>query len=390
MANKMVQFVLLTKAQYDALTTKESRTLYFLSDTQELYRGEVSFSNAVIFYNSAAATPEKLPDVGALGKLYVDTATGKADSYDGTAWHNVVPVVSDVVGENQTTGEGADAVTTFVPTAQPVSGKAVKAYVDDIASNTLAAAVTDVSYDESTKSLNVTKNGTATPVQLTKIAASLSYDGSTGALSIVDAAGNTISTVNIPLDNFVKSGSYNATTQTLDIAMQNGTTVSIPAKDLVNLYNELDSSSVDITIGTDADGKNTIKADVKISAEAGNALEVKDDGLYVPPTTSKMNKVGTGHDDEVLIAGADGDAAASGYKVGGATLDADETKRTTLLATEAAVQAAKTDVETTAETTYVKVANVITSADDIDVENPSAEKVISEAALVEAMSWQEL
>jgi hypothetical protein len=192
------------------------------------------------------------------------------------------------------------------------------------------------------------------------------------------------------LDNFITGGAYNNTTKKLVLTMQNGNSVEIPAADLVQLYHDLDSNTVDITIATDAEGNNTIKADVKISADEGNILEAKSDGLYVPPTTGKMDKVGAGHTDEVIIADATGNAAASGYKVGGTTLNANAATQATLLATEAAVSAVKTSIETTAANTYVLLSNVITSADDIDVDNPDPEKVISEAALVEAMSWNEI
>ena len=376
MANPMIQFVSLTRAQYDALATKESRALYFISDTQELYRGAVSFSNAIVFHADGAR-----PTAGALGKLYINQTTKEGTTYNGTAWQVVIPAVSQAV----TTDTEKDGV------AAPVSGAAVKAYVDAQASTTLAACITDVKYDADKKAITVTKDGKATDLPLTKLGAQLAYDATTGIVSLKDKDGTELSSVNIPLDNFVTGGAYNDTDKALELTLKNGNVIKIPAGDLVKLYHDLDSNTVDVTIATDAtSGLNTIKADVKVSATAGNAIQIKDDGLYVPPSTTKMNKVGTGHDDEIITADATGDAKASGFKVGAATLNADATAQAKLVATEAAVAATKADIETAAGTTYVKLTDVITSAADINPDNPSTTKVISEKALVEAMSWQEL
>ena len=118
MSNRMVQFVLLTRADYDAITTKESRTLYFISDTQELYRGTVNFTNAVIFHGAAGSQTAR-PAQGAVGKLYINEVTGEGTVWNGSAWSTVIPVVS------QTVLDGNDQ-----PVTLPVSGAAVKASVD--------------------------------------------------------------------------------------------------------------------------------------------------------------------------------------------------------------------------------------------------------------------
>lgn len=372
--SKLVQFTLCTRAQYDAIVTKESRTLYFISDTKELYRGEANYSSAIVFHAAGAR-----PAIGAIGKLYLNSTNGEGTTWDGSEWKVVIPAISNAVLDSNNQ-----------PVSNPVSGVAVKAYVESVASNTLAQCVTAVTYDATAHAVKYTVNGVQTSVPLTALATSLAYDSTTGVVSLKDLNNTTISSVNIPLDNFITGGAYNNTTKKLVLTMQNGGTVEIPASDLVQLYHDLDSNTVDITIATDAQGNNTIKADVKISADSGNILEAKADGLYVPPTTGKMDKVGVGHTDEVIVADATGNAAASGYKVGSTTLNANAATQATLLATEAAVSAVKTSIEQTAANTYVLLSNVITSADDIDVDNPDPEKVISEAALVEAMSWNEI
>jgi len=372
--NNMISYVLCSRAQYDAMASHESRVLYFLADTKELYRGDSNYSAAVVTHNA-----DGRPAVGAIGKLYINSTNGEGTVYNGTTWSVVIPAVSSTVLNGD------------VGVTNPVSGAAVKSYVESVAASTLAQCVTAVGYDTANKAITYVVNGQTTSVPLTKLGVTLAYDGATGVIALKDLEGTTLSSANIPLDNFITGGSYNDTTKNLVLTMQNGTTVNIPAADLVQLYHDLDSTTVDITIATDeTTGQNTIKADVKISAQADNALEVKADGMYVPPSTTKMDKVGAGHTDEVVVADAQGNASASGYKAGGATIDATVANRATNLATEAAVMAVKSEIEQDAQSTYVPLANIITSASQIDVDDPDTTKVLSEAAVVEAMSWIEL
>lgn len=375
MATKLIQYVVLTRAQFDELATKDSTTLYFISDTCELYRGSVNYSSAITYY-----TTGNRPASGAIGKLYINSDTGEGSTWNGTAWSVVIPQIADNVIVS-----GGTAGTTL-----PVSGAAVKAYVESVAASTLAECVTSISWNGTTKSIEYVVNGNTITVPVSALATKIAYDGSTGKLSLKDRADTEISSVNIPLDNFITGGSYNAATHSLVLNMQNGTSVSIPAADLVQLYHDYDTNSVNVTITTDAQGNNVISADVKISNATDNAVEIKSDGLFVPSTATKMDKVGSGHTDEVITSDANGNARASGYKVGGSTLNATAATQQTLLATEAAVSAVKTDLENTAEATYVKLVNIITDVDDIDVDNPRADKVIAESAMVEALSWIEL
>ena len=374
MANKLIQYVVLTRAQFDELATKDSTTLYFVSDTGELYRGSANYSSAITYY-----TTGNRPASGAIGKLYINSTTGEGSTWNGSAWSVVIPEIATSVIASGTTA-----------TTLPVSGAAVKSYVESVAAETLAQCVTSISWNGTTKSIEYVVNGSTVTVPVSALATTLVYDGSTGKLSLKDRANTEISSVNIPLDNFITGGSYNSSTKSLVLNMQNGTSVSIPAADLVQLYQDYDTNSVNVTITTDAQGNNVISADVKISNQANNAVEVKSDGLFVPSTATKMDKVGSGHTDEVITSDANGNAQASGFKVGGSTINANATTQQTLLATEAAVSAVKTNLENTAEAIYVKLVDIITDVNDIDVDNPRANKVIAESAMVEALSWIEL
>ena len=121
---------------------------------------------------------------------------------------------------------------------------------------------------------------------------------------------------------------------------------------------------------------NEISVDVKISAEAGNSLSVKDDGLYVnvPSDTNKLDKVTTGHVDEIITANADGTIKTSGKSIGGNTPDANT------IATEAAVKSYADTVSATA------LSNAKTYADNGDTSTLDSAKEYADG-LITWVNW---
>lgn len=126
---------------------------------------------------------------------------------------------------------------------------------------------------------------------------------------IFSQCGNEIAHIDIPKDLVVESGTVEVyetagawgepgTYIVLAIANQTDP-IYVNAKDLVDIYTVVDTNTVDMTItGTE------IKADIKISAEEGNSLVTKGDGLYVGvPDSSNFGvlEVGTGSAGAIQI-----------------------------------------------------------------------------------------
>lgn len=106
----MLNWYFVTRSVFDAAVSAGKVTddmLVFISDTKEIYRGTVPFTEAVILVDS-------LPDTGAYGKLYVIKSTLAGHVYGTSGWTQVIRGVAATV-----TADGAD----------PVSGKAVADYV---------------------------------------------------------------------------------------------------------------------------------------------------------------------------------------------------------------------------------------------------------------------
>lgn len=332
----MLNWYYVTQAQYKAATTHSSDNLYFLSDTKEIYRGDDLFTQSVIMYTG------ELPTAPAVGQLYINETTLEGKTYTGTAWKTVIKAVADTV-----TADGTN----------PVSGKAVAAYVTDALKAAAAeaqAAFKEVAYSKTTNKLTFTSNdGKTHEVEIDNLPVDLAFDKSgtdgTGLLQLKDKAGNVIGTgVNLDLERFVKSGEYNADTKKITLYFDDKKTekVEIDATALVDIY----TGKATTTATTAVSAGNEISVDVKISDKTGNILKSDANGLYVDAVdqSAKMDKDTDAVAENLAKFDADGNAVDAGLKAGGAALA--ETTDATTLATEKAVEAA-VSAETTRATT---------------------------------------
>lgn len=400
MAINMIKWVVTTAAAYEKLGSKENNALYFLSDTGEIYKGSKSFTEAVVLVS-------EFPAKGALGKIYVHNTTLEGKIWAGSEWKTIIePVVKTLTDETTVNG--------------PVSGEAVKAYVTKkFTTEVQGQFVEGITYDKVKKQLKYTKNKQEQTVAIDGFVTGASYAGETGILTFTVQGGEAIS-INLPKEDFVSGGSYDNRTHEIVLTLTQGGEVRIPATDLVDVYTASSTETVEMTVHD-----NNITANVKVSSEGGNQIVKKSDGLYVavPNVDGKMNKVAGERADEILTATVDGQAQLSGLKAGGETLS--EAPNGTTLATEAAVSAIKTALENqlgnkfdkskvkTAPAASASVASdehvlsekaVLTKMEALDnkkidktniattinAEGASNEKVVSEAAIVAAMSWSVL
>lgn len=344
----MLNWYYVTKAQYKAAATHSADNLYFLSDTKEIYRGDDLFTQSVVMYTG------DLPTTPAVGQLYINETTLEGKTYTGTAWKTVIKAVSDTV-----TADGTN----------PVSGKAVAAYVTDALKTAAAeaqAAFKEVSYSKTTNKLTFTSNdGNTHEVEIDNLPVDLAFDKSgtegTGKLQLKDKAGNVIGTgVDLDLERFVKSGEYDADTKKITLYFDDKKTdkVEIDATALVDIY----TGKATTTSTTTVSAGNEISVDVKISDKTGNILKSDANGLYVDAVdqSAKMDKDADAVAGNLAKFDADGNAVDAGLKAGGAAL-ADTTDATTL-ATEKAVEAAVSAEETRATAAEGKLNTAVQTA----------------------------
>lgn len=110
-----VKFLVGTSEQYNGVASKDTNTLYFLTDTLKIMKGESDYTSSVLLVNS-------FPDSGQIqGKLYINITTGVGQIWTGAAWQTVLDKIGLV---NDLTTGGTDKALTAE------QGKTLKGLID--------------------------------------------------------------------------------------------------------------------------------------------------------------------------------------------------------------------------------------------------------------------
>ena len=290
----MMSWHIVTSAEY-ASGVKVDGDLYYLSDTHEIYRGTESYSQSITMYAD-------LPVSGALNRLYIDSTTLEGKVWNGSTWTTVLkPLASTVSSDGQ----------------NPVSGAAVTQYVAAQLAEALKveSVVKNVEYDSTEHLVTVTKGDeSASTFVLNGLGCNLTY--SDHKLQLTDASGTPVGDkITLDLERFVTGAEYDTESQSIILYFDNKTgeestdKITIPVGDLVDTYTVEDTSTVDLEMVS-----NKITAAVKISAEPGNAIQTKADGLFVPTvdTSSFMHKVSAAEEGNIPVLTSDGEIVDSG------------------------------------------------------------------------------
>lgn len=256
------------KEDYVALESYNESTLYFCEDSGEMFLGDEPYNKGFRTYT------DTLPAVPAEDTLYFNTTTGVGSYYNGSAWQVAIRAT--------VTSITSSADDNTVPTA-----KAVKDYVDaEIAGVTGGSAVVkDVSLSETdTGVLDVTYgDNTVENVELTGVAVNPTYNDSTLVLTIPVVGGNPL-VVNLPKDNFIHDGYYDAATEEIVLVLNDGdeeaeppvpaTEIRIPASAFIDIYTS--GSGVNDTVAISVTEDNKIAATFKV--DTTGALSIAADG----------------------------------------------------------------------------------------------------------------
>lgn len=290
----LMNWHIVTSAAYHAGTAIDSH-IYFLSDTHEIYRGSVPFTESVVLCTEFPTTSI------AINRLYVNSSTLEGKIYDGSTWTTVIKPVEDTV---------------VVDGGNPVSGKAVAAYVAAEMAKVSSSAdtVSSLSWDSAEHLLTVTKGDESTQnITFDGLGVDLQYTAADGNLQLVDAKGNPIGNpIKLDLERFVTSGEYVEADKAIVLYFDAEKTesVSIPVGDLVDTYTaEGDGKALSLTV----EG-SVVKGSIKISTADGNIITADENGLYVAATdiSGKMDKATGAVEGDIAVFDADGNAIDSG------------------------------------------------------------------------------
>lgn len=255
-----VKFLYGTKANYDTLTTKDTNTLYFLTDTLQIFKGSEE-------YTKSAKLVSALPTTGQIqGVVYINTTDFSAHIYNGAEFIQLNKTYATTIPDNPTDDT--------VPTTKAVATYVTNKIADVVGVGTF---VTDVTYTPASGKLSVAKGREPVDTVLTGVVNNPTYDSLTRTITLPVFGGDTL-TIALGKDAFVESGSYNATTKSIDLVLTSGDEVSIPVGSLIDIYTGLATPSATVTVSSD----NKISVNVKLSATANNQITIEEDGLYVP------------------------------------------------------------------------------------------------------------
>ena len=321
-----------TSANYEALETKVAGAIYFLTDTRQIARGNVKFSQE-------AQLVSALPGTGIRGYIYFNTTDGIAYIYTGSEFKAIgVVTISDITAAQDSDVPNVAAVKAYVG-AQVAAGVANK--VDKVEGKQLSTE--DYTTAEKTKLATYPENySTVTALIDSKVASVYKYKG-------------TVATeAELPSSDQVVGDVYHVTEKSKEFVWDGEKWEELGG--IVDLSGYYTKGETDNAI----DGKvNAAKTELQTNIDA------------------KAAKVADATAGNLAGLNASGDLTDSGLKAGGATLNA--SPNATTLATEAAVKAA---VDTTAGTKVDKVTGtanniVVFAADGAIADSTVAVSVIA-------------
>lgn len=263
MANTYAQILKAgTQSNYDALATKDNNVLYFCTDTSKIYKGSTDFTNNVIVAASKPAAP-------VAGKIYILSDTNTVEVYANGAWQVISYPLATELDVN------SDDV--HVVSAKAVYD-AIQEAVEGITGGT--SIVKDVAASATAGSISVTKgDGTATDIAISGVVVNPTWDNASRKLTLPVNGGDSV-VVEIGKDIFVDpeaDNKYNPETGNIELHLNDGTTIEVPASALVDVYEGVDSTSATTTISDD----NKVTVAIKLDPDTKNAIAVTENGLIV-------------------------------------------------------------------------------------------------------------
>ena len=253
-----VKFSYGTKARYDALT-KDSSTLYFTTDTLQLFKGDKEYTKSTKLVSA-------LPTSGQIqGVIYFRMTDYTMHVWNGTEFVQLnkttvtqIPASNATDNDVPTTKAVADYVNAKIEAVEGVKGK----------------FVTDVTYKDGV--ISVAKGDTPVSTTLTGVVHAPTYDAETRTIKMPVFGGDEL-TISLGKDLVVKSGVYNDKTHEIELTITTGEVIKIPVGSLIDIYVGVATATAEVTVSND----NKISVNVRVSAKANNSIVLEEDGLYV-------------------------------------------------------------------------------------------------------------
>ena len=129
--NGLSQYIILSKSAYENLEAYSDQAIYFIRDTQEIYRGTINYSKGFIICTA-------LPQNPLTSKAYINTTDGTLNVYTGSTWltfanisNNVSSVVLDTNGNPVVLSVNGSAIVEYIETVMGITN------LSDISNSTM-------------------------------------------------------------------------------------------------------------------------------------------------------------------------------------------------------------------------------------------------------------
>lgn len=375
-----VNFYSLARSTYDGLDSKDTNTLYFITDEHRILKGNLDMTTAV---QSISTLPEL--SVAIPGKFYLNPdSLSLAVTFDNKNWLVATP------GYLTDGGNWATADSNKLATIGLIK-KGIQSTID--------ALSFDASFDNSTGTISV---GNGAGAVLTGVSHNPTYDSTKLKLTIPVYGGDDI-VVDIPKDKFVTAGSYNTETKNIELTIENQEEkVLIPASALVDIYvADNTDKNIQVTVTDD----NKISASLTIDPTITNALKYTPEKGFMVDVSDKIGKLTKAAGGKLVLSKADGSIEESTIEINASSELGNSTTEVPVASVIAT--AISTAVNAAADNKIDKISgvvdNVVVFSTDGAIKDsgkkiggstlsstPDADTLATEAAVADVSSWKTL
>lgn len=373
MSMSKVNFVSGTQVLYDAIPVKDPNALYFTSDTQRVYKGDVDVTQNVF-------PVVNFPSAGVENKIYIHKNTLEVKVYADGKWLVVAPGYVTLADQMEVAANGGKLATV----------NAIKGHIDKVLDARVETLMQDAEFDAASgkmKFYGTDRTVALTEAELTGVAHDATYDAKNLKITIPQYGKDDL-VINLPKDNFLSDAYFEK-----DYDFEDGTTgpaivlvvktegskddkkLAIPAASMQNDYTAGKTDSIQVEISDD----HKIKARIIIDPKTSDGVLMIWDN-----TTKKLGTTGVKIDNDT----ANDMKESNTYVPTGAVVAAAIKKACGDITDNFLTQGNKNEVVISTEKGIIRSGKIIGGAVLADI--PNANTLATEAAVLDAISWKTL
>ena len=293
-----IQYFHGTQAAYDLTQTKLSNALYFITDTERVYKG----SELVAANNVKVVTT--MPDVSEAieGMIYIHAETSPKKTSIKVINSNKSGYTTVASSDSLITASSVTEFTNKTIDAEnnTITNLLVSNFNSDAISTTIPAYNSDTHAGTGVDTKLVTEKAITDALANTIVSVEYTAPaGESGPVLLFKSKNGIEKTINIPRDNFLSNAILNEDTKELELTMVTGDVIKIPVSDL--MVTELDTDHIVVSENVSVMGSDwgswkagdTIAEGMTLTQVLKKGVATQIPPTYKQPTISISNNSGT-------------------------------------------------------------------------------------------------